>query len=215
MARVSLAAESTKALWYLTRGSGIVTLLLLTLSTVLGITTAMRWASTRWPRFIVEGLHKNVSLLSIVFLGVHIVTAVADGYVPIRWIDAVVPFAGQYRPFWLGLGALAFDLLLAVAITSLIRVRLGHRIWRAVHWLAYACWPIAVIHGLGTGSDSGQTWMLVTDALAVTAVGAAACWRLVVSPNASSVGLVGGSSPLKTENYAIGGVVGERAEVRV
>jgi DMSO/TMAO reductase YedYZ heme-binding membrane subunit len=167
---MSLAAETTKALWYLTRGSGIVSLILLTVSTVLGITTALRWASTRWPRFIVEGLHKNVSLLSMVFLGVHIVTAVADGYVPIRWMDAVVPFAGQYRPFWLGLGALAFDLLLAVAITSLIRVRLGHRIWRAVHWLAYACWPIAVIHGLGTGSDAGQGWMRIIDIAAVGAV---------------------------------------------
>jgi methionine sulfoxide reductase heme-binding subunit len=176
---MSLAAESTKALWYLTRGSGIVSLILLTVSTVLGITTALRWASTRWPRFIVEGLHKNVSLLSIVFLGVHIVTAVADGYVPIRWIDAVVPFAGQYRPFWLGLGALAFDLLLAVAITSLIRVRLGHRIWRAVHWLAYACWPIAVIHGLGTGSDTGQGWMRIIDIVAIGAVGAAVFARSV------------------------------------
>jgi DMSO/TMAO reductase YedYZ heme-binding membrane subunit len=179
VAGVSLAAETTKALWYLTRGSGIVSLILLTVSTVLGITTALRWASARWPRFIVEGLHKNVSLLSIVFLGVHIVTAVADGYVPIRWIDAVVPFAGQYRPFWLGLGALAFDLLLAVAITSVIRVRLGHRIWRAVHWLAYACWPIAVIHGLGTGSDAGQGWMQVIDVAAVAAVGAAVFARYV------------------------------------
>ena len=176
---MSLAAQSTKALWYLTRGSGIVSLLLLTVSTVLGVSTAVRWASRRWPRFIVEGLHKNVSLLSMVFLGVHIVTAVADGYVPIRWIDAVVPFAGQYRPFWLGLGALAFDLLIAVIITSLIRVRLGHRTWRAVHWLAYACWPIAVIHGLGTGSDSAQTWTLVIDIAAIAAVAAAVFARSV------------------------------------
>jgi predicted ferric reductase len=176
---MSLAAESTKALWYLTRGSGIVTLLLLTVSTVLGVTTAVRWASPRWPRFIVEGLHKNVSLLSIVFLGVHIATAVLDGYVPIRWIDAVVPFAGQYRPFWLGLGALSFDLLLAVIITSLIRIRLGYRIWRAVHWLAYACWPIAVIHGLGTGSDTSQGWMQIIYLVAVAAVGAAVLARSV------------------------------------
>jgi methionine sulfoxide reductase heme-binding subunit len=167
------AAVSTKALWYLTRGSGIVSLVLLTISVVLGITTAVRWASPRWPRFIVEGLHKNVSLLSMVFLAVHIVTAVADGFVPIRSIDAVVPFASQYRPFWLGLGALAFDMLIAVVVTSLLRVRIGHRSWRAVHWLAYACWPVAVIHGLGTGSDTSQHWMLLIDLACIAAVAAA------------------------------------------
>ena len=174
------AAVSTKALWYLTRGSGIVSLVLLTISVVLGVTTAVRWSSPRWPRFIVEGLHKNVSLLSMVFLAVHIVTAIADGFVPIRWIDAVVPFASQYRPFWLGLGALAFDMLIAVVITSLLRVRIGHRTWRAVHWLAYACWPVAVIHGLGTGSDTSQRWMLLIDLAAIAAVAAAVFARFVV-----------------------------------
>ena len=175
-----VAAATSKAVWYLMRGSGVVSLILLTVSLVLGITTAVRWATAHWPRFVVEGLHKNVSLLSLVFLAGHIVTAIVDGYVPIRWIDAVVPFAGQYKPFWLGLGALAFDLLLAVIITSLVRVRLGHRTWRAVHWLAYACWPVAVIHGLGIGSDTGQWWMQVIDVAAVAAVGAAVFARSVV-----------------------------------
>lgn len=175
-----VAAASTKALWYLSRGSGVVSLLLLTASTVLGVTTALRWATPRWPRFITEGLHKNFSLLAVVFLGVHIATAVIDGYVPIRWIDAVVPFAGQYKPFWLGLGALSVDLLLAVIVTSLLRVRIGHHTWRAVHWLAYACWPVAVLHGIGVGSDASQTWMLVIDLVAVAAVAAAVFARFVV-----------------------------------
>jgi predicted ferric reductase len=177
---VIVAAASTKALWYLSRGSGVVSLVLLTVSTVLGVTTAMRWATARWPRFIVEGLHKNASLLSVVFLAIHIATAVLDGYVPIRWIDAVVPFAGQYKPFWLGLGAVVFDLLLAVIVTSLLRVRVGYRVWRAVHWAAYACWPIAVVHGLGTGSDSGQRWMQIIDIVAIAAVAAAVFARSVV-----------------------------------
>ena len=176
-----LAATAPKALWYLTRGSGVVSLVLLTAATVLGITTAVRWATVRWPSFVVEGLHKNVSLLSIVFLAVHITTAVVDGYVPIRWLDAVVPFAGQYKALWLGLGALSFDLLLAVAITSLVRVRLGYKIWRGVHWAAYAAWPVAVIHGLGIGSDTSQGWMQLTDLVAVAAVLAAVCWRLAMS----------------------------------
>jgi predicted ferric reductase len=173
-----IVAAMPKAVWFLTRGSGAVSLVLLTASLVLGITTSLRWVTERWPRFVTEGLHRNVSLLSLVFLALHIVTAVGDGYVPIRWLDVVVPFGSAYQPLWLGLGAVAVDLLAAVVVTSLLRVRLGHRIWRPVHWLAYACWPVALIHGLGVGSDSGQAWMLGIDVFAIASVAAAVCWRL-------------------------------------
>jgi sulfoxide reductase heme-binding subunit YedZ len=142
-----------RAEWYLTRGSGAVALMLLTLSLILGVAQIGRLASRRWPRFAVDGLHRSSSLLALVFLGVHILTAVLDTFAPISLIDAVVPFIGAYRPVWLGLGAVAFDLLLAVIATSLIRVWLGRRAWRTVHWLAYAVWPIAVLHGLGAGSE--------------------------------------------------------------
>ncbi len=170
---------NTRALWYLTRGSGIVTLLLLTLAVVAGLATARRWSSPRWPRFVVEGLHRNISLLSTIFLVVHIGSAVLDSYVSITWLNAFIPFSGTYRPLWLGLGALALDAFVAVAITSLVRVRLGYRSWRAVHWLAYGCWGLAIIHGFGIGTDRDQTWMLAIDAAAVTVVAAAAIWRFV------------------------------------
>jgi hypothetical protein len=173
---------STPALWYLTRGSGAVTLVLLTSTVVLGITNSARWASPRWPRFVTERLHRNLSLLVLVFLALHVTTTVVDGYVPIGWLDAVVPFRSAYRPLWLGLGAVALDLLAAVLVTSLLRLRLGHAAWRAVHWLAYACWPVALVHGLGTGSDLGHAWMLAVDALAAVAVLAAVWWRLGIAP---------------------------------
>src|SRR5581483_8167145 len=118
------------ALWYLTRGSGIVALLLLTAATVLGLTTAARLATRRWPRFVVESLHRNLSLLSTVFVVVHIASAVLDKYVSLNWLDALVPFGAAYKPLWIGLGALSLDCFLAVAVTSLIRVRLGYRTWR-------------------------------------------------------------------------------------
>ena len=107
----------------------------------------------------------------------HVATTVIDGFAPIRWIDAVVPFVSAYRPLWLGLGALAFDLFLALIVTSLLRARLGFRTWRAVHWLAYGCWPVAVVHSLGTGSDAGEPWMLALVAACVGSVLAAAVWR--------------------------------------
>jgi sulfoxide reductase heme-binding subunit YedZ len=171
---------STPALWYFARGSGIVSLGLLTLTVVLGITTSTRWATERLPRLVVAGLHRNVALLSVVFLLLHVSSVVVDGYVPIRWIDAVLPFGSSYHPLWLGLGAIAFDVLIALVVTSLLRVRLGHRVWRAVHWAAYVCWPLALLHGLGIGSDHRQVWLLVFDSLAIVAVAAAVWWRLAI-----------------------------------
>jgi predicted ferric reductase len=166
------------AYWYLTRASGTVSLVLLTLALVLGIVNVARASARRWPRFVIDGIHRSVSLLAVAFLAVHILTAVLDSFAPIGLLDAVIPFHSAYRPFWLGLGALAFDLLIAVAITSVARARLGYRAWRAVHWIAYACWPLAVLHGLGAGSDTKQTWLLMIVCVCVCVVLAAVISRL-------------------------------------
>jgi hypothetical protein len=174
-----LAAANAKALWYLTRGTGVVALVLLTAVLVLGVLGTIRWRSERWPRFLVAGLHRNLTLFAIAFVVVHVVTTVADGYAPIRLVDAVVPFVSPYRPIWLGLGALAFDLLLALTLTSLLRARVGLRMWRAVHWLAYAAWPLALVHGLGTGSDSRLGWLALLTLGCAAAVAAAVVVRLL------------------------------------
>ena len=168
----------SQAYWFLTRGTGVVSLLLLTASVVLGIVNSQRWSPAGSPRFVLQRVHRNVSLAVIVFIAIHVVTAVADSFAPIRWLDALIPFGSTYRPVWLGLGALAFDALLAVAITSLVRARLGYRIWRAVHWSAYACWGVALAHGIGTGSDTKQTWMLALVGASVLAVLVATGWRI-------------------------------------
>jgi predicted ferric reductase len=165
--------------WYLTRSTGVVSLVLLTVTVLLGVVDVTRWSTPRWPRFVLDSLHRNVSMLVLVFLALHIITAALDSFAPIALLDAVLPFVGSYRPFWLGLGALAFDLLLAVTITSLVRQRLGHRAWRITHWLAYACWPIALLHGLGTGSDVKSTWSLLLTAICVVAVAIAVCVRAI------------------------------------
>jgi sulfoxide reductase heme-binding subunit YedZ len=169
-----------KTYWYLTRSSGAVSLILLTATLVIGIALVGRFHSKRWPRFTIDGIHRAVSLLAIVFLAVHIATAVLDSFAPISLLDAVIPFAGAYRPVWLGLGAAAFDLLLAVTITSALRERLGHRAWRTVHWLAYAVWPLAIVHGLATGSDVHQGWMAVIYVGCAAAFIAAVLTRVVI-----------------------------------
>jgi sulfoxide reductase heme-binding subunit YedZ len=168
--------------WYLTRGSGAVALVLLTVALVLGIPIVRAANPSYAPRVVVQLLHRNASLLAIVFVAVHVVTTVADSFVSVRLIDAVVPFAASYRPLWLGLGAIAFDLLIVVTVTSLLRSWLSYRMWRGVHLSAYACWPIALIHGLGTGSDTGFTWMRAIDVACVAAVLVAVGWRLWAPP---------------------------------
>jgi predicted ferric reductase len=146
-------------LWYATRAAGLVALVLLTATTALGLLTAGRVVTRRWPRFLVVGLHRNISLLALVFLALHIGTTVVDTYTSIGLQDAVVPFLSGYHRFWLGLGAIASDLLIAVSLTTALRNRIGHRLWRAVHWCGYLCWPIALAHGLGIGTDASRSWV--------------------------------------------------------
>lgn len=165
----------------MTRGSGVVALLLLTVAVALGVLTTLRWRGPRWPRFVSAGLHRNLTLLAISFVAIHVVTTVLDGYAPIGFKDAVLPFLSRYRPVWLGLGTVAFDLLLALVVTSLLRVRLGHRIWRGVHWLAYAAWPVALIHSLGTGSDARVGWMRAVAFASLAVVIAAVLTRAALS----------------------------------
>jgi methionine sulfoxide reductase heme-binding subunit len=167
------------SMWYLTRATGAVALILLTLTVVLGVIDVRRWSSPRWPRFLLDALHRNAALLAMAFLLVHILTSVIDGFAPIELADSVIPFKGTYRPFWLGLGAVAFDLLLAVAITSLLRQHMGYDSWRAVHWLSYASWPIALLHGFGTGSDVKGTWLLALSIGCLLAVVAAIVARVL------------------------------------
>lgn len=170
---------SGPGLWYATRAAGLVALLLLTATTALGLLTAGRLSGYRWPRFLVVGLHRNISLLAMVFLGLHIGTTVVDSYTSIGLQDAIVPFLSGYHRFWLGLGAIASDTLIAVVVTSLLRQHIGHRFWRVVHWGGYLCWPVALAHGLGIGTDHGKAWVVYLAVVCGAVVLVAAVIRVV------------------------------------
>lgn len=169
---------SDTILWYATRGAGVVSLVLLTGVALLGIVGAMRWQTASWPRFLTIGFHRNLALATLIFLAIHIVTAVVDPFTALGWQAAIIPFSSAYRRLWLGLGAVAIYLLLAIVLTSLLRPLFGQRAWRIVHWLAYLMWPIAVIHGIGTGTDPWFGWMLAIEAVCVGSVVAAVAWRV-------------------------------------
>jgi sulfoxide reductase heme-binding subunit YedZ len=166
------------ALWYVGRGTGIVSLVLLTIVVALGIATRSGRPLPGLPRFAVAAVHRTASLTAVAFLAVHITTLLLDPIAALRLVDLVLPFQGAYRPLWLGLGTVAVDLIAALVATSLLRQRIGARAWRLVHWLAYASWPVALLHGLGTGTDAGTTWLRVVTAACVAAVLGALAWRL-------------------------------------
>jgi sulfoxide reductase heme-binding subunit YedZ len=168
-------------IWYLNRGTGVVLVAVLTLSTALGV-LATRGGSTRWPRFAIQSLHRNVSVLACALLLAHAFTPVLDTYVnhyaPIAPLDAVVPFVSAYRPLVLGLGTLALDLIVAVVLTSVARQRLGRRTWFGVHLLTYAGWALGVVHGLLIGTDAWTTWSLAVSITSIAVVLAAIVVRL-------------------------------------
>lgn len=171
--------SDSRLTWFAARSTGVVCLVLLTFSLALGIGASTRMSSARWPRFVTQSLHRSLSLLALALLLAHIVAVILDDFVDITITDSVIPFVSTYRPIWMGLGTVASDLLVAVTVTSLLRHRIGYGTWRAVHWTSYACWPLSVVHGLGTGSDTREAWSLWLTLACVALVLLAVAWRVV------------------------------------
>lgn len=167
------------ALWYASRATGVVSMVLLSIVVILGVLVNRQGRLPGLPRFAVTGLHRSISLISVVFIVVHVLTAVADKYVNIRLAAAIMPFTSSYMPLQIGLGAVALDLGIAVIVTSLIRARISRRLWRAVHWLAYAAYPLALLHSLTSAPDLRSGGLLAVTAVSVLGAAAAVCYRLV------------------------------------
>jgi sulfoxide reductase heme-binding subunit YedZ len=185
--------NSSTVMWYASRATGVVSLLLLTAVMLLGLLVTRQGRLPGLPRFAVSGLHKNLSLLAGVFIVIHVVTAVLDGYVHIPVTAGIIPLASPYERFWLGLGAVSLDLMLAAIITSLLRRHLSRRVWRAVHLLAYLSWPIAWVHSMFASRDLRHGVLFILAAFCAIAVLAAAAWRFAAAardvPRAERVGL--------------------------
>ena len=167
------------AFWFASRATGVISLILFSLVAMLGILVNRQGRLPGLPRFAVTGLHRNLSLLTVAFLGTHIFTAIVDGYAHIPWLSTIVPFSSGYERFWIGLGTVAIDLFAALIVTSLLRDRLKPTIWRAVHWLAYVCYPVIVVHSLGASKDLRSGWLLALTMTTVFAVVAAIGYRLI------------------------------------
>ncbi len=169
---------SSTAFWYTTRATGLVGLLLLSATMVLGILTANRASTRNWPAFSFQELHRRIALMAVVLLGIHVLTSVLDTYVNIGWASILVPFTSRYDRLWLAVGTISVDLMLAVTVSSLLRHRIGAKTWRAIHWMAYLSWPIALAHTFGMGTDMGTRWAIALATGCIVAVAAAVVARL-------------------------------------
>ncbi|HET9074022.1 MAG TPA: ferric reductase-like transmembrane domain-containing protein [Solirubrobacteraceae bacterium] len=173
--------------WYVIRASGILLLLLYSGATVLGLMNVSRIASPQWPRFVIDRVHRYVALLALVFLAIHILSTVTDSFVATPLVAVIIPFAKSYNTFWVGLGAAASDLMLAITITSIMRARVGARTWRAIHYAVYAAWPLAVLHGMGAGTDASSFWLIALNILCILAVFGALAVRMIAVPRLETV----------------------------
>jgi sulfoxide reductase heme-binding subunit YedZ len=167
-----------EALWAFGRGTGVVALALLSLSMVLGVVNRSGRPLPGLPRFALTLVHRDAALLASVFTLIHVVALFLDPQAQLNVVDFVVPFLGASNPLWLGLGTLAGDVLIALMLTGLLRRRFGFRVFRFVHWFAYAMWPIAILHSFGDGTDAASTWFNVVAVLCVVSVVSAVGWRL-------------------------------------
>lgn len=165
-------------LWFLNRGTGVTLLVVLSLSLALGMLSAGGRAGGLVPAFVPQNLHRNLSILGLALVVAHAATAVVDTFVDIRWWQALSPWGATYEPFWLGLGTLAFDLMIVVALSTATKSRMSARSWHRVHLLGYASWPIAFAHGAGIGTDASEAWARWVAAGCVAIVGAALLVRV-------------------------------------
>jgi methionine sulfoxide reductase heme-binding subunit len=164
--------------WYAARAAGVLAYVLLTGGVLLGTLLAGRVRLPRWPTFAVTDVHRFVSLLVGVFVSVHVLAIWLDTYVHFSLAQLVVPGSASYRPVWVALGIVATELLAAIALTNLLRKRIGFKRWRRVHYLTFLVWAGATVHGLGSGTDSNTVWLRLLYVLSIASVLGAITWRV-------------------------------------
>jgi methionine sulfoxide reductase heme-binding subunit len=185
---------SSPAIWYAARASGVAAYVVLSVVVSLGLALGGKAQNRRWPRFSLEDVHRFGGLLVGSLIGVHVLTIAADSFLPFSLTQLLVPFTAAYRPLWTGLGIAAAELLLALAITNHYRRRLPHRFWRTAHYLNFAVWTLASLHGLMSGTDRGAWWLALIYGVAVATVLVLLLWRfggfVLRSPRVATVGAV-------------------------
>jgi predicted ferric reductase len=155
----SLAGESPKVYWYLSRATAFVALSVLWLSMALGLGMTNRMARL-WPGAPAAfAIHEYVSLLGLAFALFHALILLGDHYINFTVAQIFMPFSTvDYRPIWVGVGQIGFYIWLIVALSFYIRSKIGQKTWRAIHYLSFAMYMMGLLHGLFSGTDTTATW---------------------------------------------------------
>ncbi len=165
-----LAADS-QAYWYLARAGGVVAYILLWLATCWGIMMSSKIIKGVVSVPVAYALHEYLPILGVVFAALHALVLLGDAYIGFTPWQLLVPFTSSYKPFWTGLGVLAFYLFVALIGSFYVRKRIGQKTWRTLHYTSYLGFLIALLHGIMAGSDSDAIVMqiiyLVTGAVAI------------------------------------------------
>ena len=170
---------SETLVWDIARVGGLLAYVLLTASVAMGIALSLGWRSPRWTRFVTNELHRFVTLVAIVFTGIHTLAVAVDPFIGFTPAEVLVPMLSHYRPIWVALGIVATYLLLAIYASEWVRPRIGYRWWRRFHYLSFAGFVLALVHGVATGSDTRAPWAIVLYAGSVVLVGALLVARLL------------------------------------
>jgi methionine sulfoxide reductase heme-binding subunit len=185
---------SSPAIWYAARASGVAAYVVLSLVVSLGLALGRKAQTRRWPRFSVEEIHRFGGLLVGSLIGVHVLAIAADSFLPFSLTQLLVPFTSSYRPLWTGLGIAAAEILVALAITNHYRRRLPYAFWRKAHYLNFAVWTLASLHGLMAGTDRGAAWLAILYGISVATVVMLLLWRfgghVLRSPRVAGVGAI-------------------------
>ena len=184
------ALDSQQAMWYVTRAAGVMAYLLVWLSTVWGLAIPTKLVDRLLHRSFTFDFHQFISLLSLGFLALHIFVLTADRYLPYSLAQILVPFLSPYRPLWVGVGVIAFYLLLLVTGTFYVRQRIGMKAFRAIHYTSLLAYLGATVHGLMAGTDSSLPALLAMYVVSfLVIVFLTTYWLVLLLQNRRSVAL--------------------------
>ncbi|HEY1825766.1 MAG TPA: ferric reductase-like transmembrane domain-containing protein [Acidimicrobiales bacterium] len=203
-----MIALTSPYLWYISRATGLVTLVLFTFVIVLGTLVSNRVGGRRVGRFEVNELHRSLSLIAMVFLAIHVLTTVLDTYVATGLLSSIVPFVSRYDRFGVAVGTVSIDLMLAVWISSLAKSRVRPQSWRYIHWLSWLAFISAILHTFLIGSDARVSWGLALCSACAAVVAAAVLWRAFARPQRARGRTA--LSPLDAPNTDAVGARGQR-----
>ncbi|MCW2887772.1 MAG: hypothetical protein QOE54_2881 [Streptosporangiaceae bacterium] len=160
--------------------AGVFALVGMSITIMVGLLATDRILLRIGQRVLAQAVHRAVSMATMAFLVAHLVVKILTGHA--KAADAVV-----FRPTALGLGALAFDLMLLIMTTGILRAWFADSsrpgLWRGLHALSYLAWPVAIVHGLVAGRHPAG-WVTWGYVLCLIIVGLALLTRvlLVVNP---------------------------------